>query len=213
VSAEPAEHIVTKGQFAALCGVTPARVSQWLSEGKIGPDALDGEGRSARIRVAVAKAQLRARQDVSQRFGANAVRTQLADEAAGARLPFNPPGQVVSLDRMGELKARDLELRVQQRTEEALARRGQLIRTADAQAAIARVAAGVVNVYEGALSDLATSLAARFELTQRDVLHFLRQELRQIRRRAAETERRLAQAQAAVVPLETGPDDPEVAGE
>jgi hypothetical protein len=61
--------IVRKSVFASMCGVTPARVSQWLSEGKLTGEALVGEGRSAKINVAIALGQLRARLDVSQRFG------------------------------------------------------------------------------------------------------------------------------------------------
>lgn len=49
---------VTKTQFAALRGVTPGRVTQWITEGKIHGPALDGVGRSARIVVAIACEQL-----------------------------------------------------------------------------------------------------------------------------------------------------------
>ncbi len=68
--------VVTKGEFARLRGVTPGRVSQWIADGKIGPEAMEGEGRFARIRVAVATAQLKARLDIGQRFG-NGLSTDL----------------------------------------------------------------------------------------------------------------------------------------
>ena len=58
--------VVSKGQFAALRNVSPSRVSQWISEGKIKPDALVGEGRNAKINVAVATRQLRDSLDIGQ---------------------------------------------------------------------------------------------------------------------------------------------------
>ena len=68
--------VVSKGQFAALRNVSPGRVSQWISEGKIKPDALVGEGRNAKINVAVATQQLRDALDVGQLTG-NGVGTRL----------------------------------------------------------------------------------------------------------------------------------------
>jgi hypothetical protein len=66
--------IATKSQFAALVGVTAARVSQWIAAGQISGDALVGEGRHARIRVEVARDQLRRNLNLGQRLGATARR-------------------------------------------------------------------------------------------------------------------------------------------
>lgn len=60
--------IVTKKGFARLAGVSPGRVPQWLTEGKIGPEALVGAGRTARINVALAMAQPGARRRVRLSF-------------------------------------------------------------------------------------------------------------------------------------------------
>lgn len=73
----------TKSEFAARCGVDPSAVSHWIKHGKIGPDALDGIGRRARIRVAVAQAQLRTRLDIGQRLG-NGLTTRLTPPPAAA---------------------------------------------------------------------------------------------------------------------------------
>ncbi len=43
--------IVRKSEFAALRNVTPGRVSQWISAGRIGPEALVGTGREERVLV------------------------------------------------------------------------------------------------------------------------------------------------------------------
>lgn len=78
--------VMPKGQFATLCGVSAGRVSQWISEGKIGGDALVGEGRTARIRVSVAQEQLQRRLDVGQRLG-NGIGTRLDAAPVQALLP------------------------------------------------------------------------------------------------------------------------------
>lgn len=59
--------LVRKANLAARLGVTPARVSQWLSEGKISDDAIVGTGRYALIDEDIARAQLDARIDRVQR--------------------------------------------------------------------------------------------------------------------------------------------------
>jgi DNA-binding transcriptional regulator YdaS (Cro superfamily) len=48
--------IATKQEFAALVGVTPSCVSQWIARGKISGDALVGRrGCRSSIRVEVAR--------------------------------------------------------------------------------------------------------------------------------------------------------------
>lgn len=58
---------ITKTEFAALAKVSPGRVSQWISEGKIGPDELEGEGRSAKIKLELACKKLKLRIDEERR--------------------------------------------------------------------------------------------------------------------------------------------------
>lgn len=64
---------VTKGEFAALTGRSAGRVSQWIAAGQIGPEALAGEGRTARIVVDVALRHLNERLDPAQRVGLNSI--------------------------------------------------------------------------------------------------------------------------------------------
>ena len=66
------DDVGTKTQFAALAGATPGRVSQWLADGKISPEALVGRGHRARIRVTVALGQLRRNSGRGARASANA---------------------------------------------------------------------------------------------------------------------------------------------
>lgn len=58
--------IVSKSKFANLRGVSPARVSQWIAAGRIRPEALVGEGRSARIHVETAVANLQRRDHLAE---------------------------------------------------------------------------------------------------------------------------------------------------
>jgi DNA-binding transcriptional regulator YdaS (Cro superfamily) len=82
---------MSKAEFAECIGVSPARVSQYITAGKISGDALVGSGRAARIRFEIAVAQLRERLDPSQMAG-NGRNTRLGEtpvvisSAAAARL-------------------------------------------------------------------------------------------------------------------------------
>ncbi len=217
---QAADPIVTKGQFAELIGVSPGRVSQMISEGKIGPEALVGEGRSARIRVETARAQLRERTDLGQRLG-NGLETRLDGAlpfAAGAALAVEEPQGAPRLagaeeaplspsptpappvvptdpvaDRLKQLKLNDAERRERQALEDDLARRGIYVRSDHSRAALIGVAQTMLNVFEGAIPDLAQALAARFEIPHRDLAHVLRQEFRSVRSRAAEAARQRAE--------------------
>jgi hypothetical protein len=100
-----ASQVVTKSDFALLTKVTRSRVSQWIREKKIGPEAIVGEGRGAKINVRIALEQLRVRLDPNQRFGLNGLSTKLSDPVTDEiilvnvdvadeqlRAYFNPPG-------------------------------------------------------------------------------------------------------------------------
>ncbi|WP_321504060.1 hypothetical protein [Breoghania sp.] len=194
--------VVTKGEFATLIGVTPGRVSQMLKSGDIGPDALEGEGRMARIRVATAKAHLRDRLDISQRLG-NGLGTRLDDDGHTADLmaqvapvstgavadggtPPPPPSVEDSVEaKIKREKLREVQYRNRRAAEDEEMRKGTLVPAADASAMAAGAAAKTLQLFEGAASDIASAMAARFKLPQRDVLHLLRAEFRRVRERGA----------------------------
>jgi hypothetical protein len=185
-----------KGEFAKHLGVSPGRVSQMISEGKITPDAIEGEGRSARIRVALAKAQIRERMDVGQRFG-NGLATNLENSeksptliAGGATLP--PLSDSVDAQIKRE-KLREVEFKNRDAARKELEGRGDYVRAHDVQIAVAGMAAAMVTVFEGALSDFAKAIAAKHELPNRDVLHLLRTEFVAVRARATEALGRAAE--------------------
>ena len=184
--------VVTKTEFAALCNVSPARVSQWIAERKIKPDALVGEGRSAKINVALAQSQVAAKLDVGQRFG-NGLATKL-DATSSPAPPITPVTFTVDPidEQIKRAKLADIEFRNRRAAEEERARAGLYVDAAESKRAMTRIAGEMLKLFEGSLSDLASSIGAKFQVPQRDVLHLLRAEFRQVRARAAESMKRQA---------------------
>lgn len=207
------EATATKGEFARRCNVTPGRVSQWIASGQIGPDAISGEGRSATIRVDRALAQLRRRLDVNQRFG-NGLTTRLdagpplAPDAQALQLdpptPITPPPpDIPRIDPTEELirqaKLREIEFRNRRAAQDEAERQGRYVLAADTRREMVKLSVAMLSIFEGSLTDLAQALSAKFELSQRDVLHLMTVEFRKVRARAAETMRRKGNTAPATV--------------
>lgn len=192
--------VVTKGEFAKLRGVSAGRVSQWIAEEKITGAALVGEGRYAQIDVRIATEQLRGRLDVGQRLG-NGLATNLdlpepndsePPLFAPARSSGPRPSRAPVDESIRAAKLEEIQRRNRQAAREELAERGVYTPTADARAAMSGLAGAMLTTFEGALADFADTLAAKFSLPHRDVLHALRIEFRQVRAKAAESARRKA---------------------
>lgn len=171
--------VVSKGQFAALRNVSPGRVSQWISEGKIKKSALVGEGRNARINVKAAVLQLRGSLDVSQ-AGGNGLATNLDLQPAAPSPAVDLIAEAIKQQRLDQLRRAN-----RQKAEEEAARSGKYIETADAIRQLGTVASQLMSVVEGSLTELATAISAKFEIPQRDVLHLLRGEFRKVRANGA----------------------------
>lgn len=198
----------TKGEFAAMIGVTPGRVSQYLTEGKIRATSLEGVGRGARIIVERAKADLRLTLDVSQRLG-NGFETRLdpsqtpTGEQPGqtyTQPPSVAPPTLGGVDY--EIKQHKLDQLRRANRNAAIAdaqNSGLLMETDAARAGKAKVANAMLLVFEGGLTEFATAIAAEFKVPQRDVLHLLRREFRKIRESAAKQARAEAVQLSATV--------------
>ncbi|WP_152033396.1 hypothetical protein [Bradyrhizobium sp. DOA9] len=219
--------VISKGEFARRRNVTPGRVSQWLSEGKIFGAAIVGEGRTAMIRESVACQQLRVKLDPLQMTG-NGLSTKLdvAPPApltsSGDVLPFpsptSPPGGVPpspppssAVDSVEEkIKRQRLEQLERQNREGArqeAVSAGLLTDAAAARAQVGRAVAQLVMTFEGALSEFATAISAEFKLPQRDVLHLLRTKFREVRAAAAGEIRNQVETLPQVVDHELAGDD------
>ena len=187
LAAPKGETAISKGEFARLINVSPGRVSQMIAEGKIDGDALDGAGRSAKIRANVAKRQIAERTDISQRFG-NGLSTRLEldleldkpETANGVRQSTDPVGDQIKAERL-----RAQVMANERQAERRMIERGHLVLAADVSAALNRSCAQMLNTFEGAIGDFASAIAAKFNLPARDVLHLMRTEFHKVRSTAA----------------------------
>jgi hypothetical protein len=192
--------VVTKSAFALLVGVSAGRVSQFLSEKKIFSDAIVGEGRHARIRVSVALEQLKRSLDLSQRLGANG-RARLDDPLSIGR---GNAGDVSAVPDTVEnsIKAQrleQLELANERAREDKAARAGVYLKADEARQEMGRIAARLMTLFDGALGEFATAIAAHSNLSARDALHLLRTTFRTIRDRSSQTEIQAAAELLALV--------------
>lgn len=195
--------IVSKGEFAKLIAVSPGRVSQMISDGMISGAALVGEGRMARINVDIATAQIRSRRDIGQALG-NGLGTRLDAAAPTAQfgmtastveprlpLPLAEPAteDLIKLERLAHERRRN-----RQAEEDDAKRRGEIMDSTQARVEMAKIANSMLQTFEGALPEMATALAAKFEISQRDVLHELKQRFADMRTAAAGREKARAEA-------------------
>ena len=193
--------VVPKGRFAEIINVSPGRVSQYISEGKLFGPALVGEGRAAKIRVSVARAQLQRRLDIAQRMtngaatlldGPSAATPETMGEAAPVAvppvdIPRNTLDEQYKAERLAKIQAENRRIK-----RDELADRGVYTRSDDARDATKRAVGAVVTGVEGGLTQIAQAIAAKFEVPQRDVVHLLKQEWRGIRASIDEQLRRAA---------------------
>ncbi|WP_210268605.1 hypothetical protein [Oricola thermophila] len=211
---------MTKGEYAARRGVTPARISQYIADGKIGPSALKGEGRSARIIVEIADRHLAQRLDASQALGANGAMSRAVNETPQPDRPAphppagcdgdlqRRPAGVAETETEAALRVAAQEkaeqaklLTAKMRRQEAL-ETGRYILAADARAQIARATSAAFRVMEAGIRNMAADLAAQFELSEAEVSHALVKSFRAVRERAAADFK--AQAEALPEHVEDG---------
>ena len=217
--------IVSKSEFARLLGVSPARVSQMISEGKIDGAALIGEGRKAKIDFDVAREQVRLRTDLGQSLGnglATKVQTEpvhepahgaedvahALDVAAQPATPMQPlvkTEEQIRRDKLEEFKVREAARKDRAGVEDELKRAGTLIMREDAEMEIAAIVAIIYDQLDGAPDRIGKLLAAEFEMTNlRDVVFFLRQQFRDLKTQLSGelTRRADGQDEVVTVPVE-----------
>lgn len=196
--------VVSKGDFARIAGVSPGRVSQWIAEGKIGRDALDGDGRAAKIIVDLALAQVKLRRDPGQAIG-NGIGTRLTADQPEEGVKAAPPVLPNRTD--------DVAYQIQQERLESERRKnrlasvdeavklGQLVPSDAVRAEMMRLARQVDEENGAMLADFASAIAGRFSLPQRDILHLLRE---------VRNEKKAAAAKRAAAIIDDTPETVEV---
>ncbi|MCV0427819.1 MAG: hypothetical protein K5905_20370 [Roseibium sp.] len=210
--------VVTKGEFADILNVSAGRVSQYITEGKISGAALVGEGRRAKINVAVAREQLRNHLDIGQMLG-NGLETRLSSVDQPGPLPLEtaPPQHTPqpSLDPRKETvedklkRERLFQAQIQSRkaAAEEEAEKGRFVSAAEIRASDMRIAVKMIQTFEGALPNMAAAIASRFEVPVRDVLHLLKAEFTEMRSRAADQNRAVAEGLPETVKTEIAPEE------
>ncbi|MGJ8570440.1 MAG: hypothetical protein ACSHXI_07055 [Hoeflea sp.] len=194
---------VSKTEFAAHLGVSAGRVSQMIKAGQISPGSLKGEGRSARVIVDKASADLRRTLDPAQSHGLNGMTTRSAlsgspaqpqrpAQMEGASQPATTPQPLApqltfdnTADLIGREKLRQAEIATRRMERDEALAEGRFVLADDHRAAVASAASKVLATIESGLSDMADAIASAHSLPPRDVLHTLTQSFRGIRETAA----------------------------
>lgn len=186
---------MTKGAFAAHIGVSAGRISQYIAEGKIYGDALEGDGRSAKIRPAIARQQLQKTLEPSQRFGANGAAVlkpsaaQPALQLASSDGASAPPPRLTFTDDVADQLAAE-RLRQQQITTARLEREealevGRYMLTDEARRQTVRAVSEAFKVMEQGIPEMAKAIAAQFGVPVHDATHTLLKAFREVRAKKA----------------------------
>ncbi|WP_319533406.1 hypothetical protein [uncultured Cohaesibacter sp.] len=203
--------IVSKSEFAKRIGVSAARISQMLSEGKISGEAVHGEGRRAKIDVEVACRQIGVRRDIGQSLGNGATtnlnpdagvsQSQSADpDHTGQRLQREPTEDEIVNQELREYKRRAAARKDRQEEEEELLRVGRLMKTEDAVREMERIVALITDILTGHPDRLGDELAAEFQITdKRALVFFLRNNYRALREHISDELNRLAEIEPDLV--------------
>lgn len=190
---------MSKADFARHIGVSDVRVSQYVRQGIIGPDALVGEGRSARVVVEKAVAQIRARRNVGQALGNGlATRLETAERplVGDTQLPARDPDTAELIQRE-RLVAEQRKNRLAE-VDEAQ-RLGELVTTEDMRRELGKALQRQQNVFTGMVPDFANAISAQYGMPARDLVHLLRKVMNEKRGEAATIEAAAADAMPQTV--------------
>lgn len=182
--------LVTKSELAREMNVSAARVSQYLAEGKLHGAAIVGEGTRAKIDADLAREQLRATLDLSQRLGLNGMTTRLdapaAQPAATDPVPgpskLPQPGYSSVEERIKAERLAQEEIRTRRAKAEEQAEIGRYVLADSARSEAGQIAARMMTFFESAMPEISGAFAARFAISSRDALHLLRSEFTRIRK-------------------------------
>ncbi|ATE84646.1 hypothetical protein phi2LM21_p29 [Sinorhizobium phage phi2LM21] len=194
---------MTKGAFAAHIGVSAGRISQYIAEGKIYGDALEGEGRAAKIRPVIAQSQLQKTLEPSQRFGANGQASLnmptrqpalnlsgRAPRPAAVPAPSDPdePELIVRddvADKLAAERLRQQQIKTAQLEREEALEIGRYMLADDARRQTVKAVSEAFKVMELGIPAMAKAMAAQFGVPMHDVMHALLKSFRETRAKAA----------------------------
>jgi hypothetical protein len=172
-----AAEIVSKAEFAGLVKRDPAFVSRAISQGRIHGDALVGEGRGARIRVAAALQQLGRSLDLGQQMAQAAPILPVATGSDAGGLPLEATDKPANRGQFDGLREESLELKnrrqrleVERIEREQLRLAGELVRAADVAAELRRQLQPLVATFDEVPSVIAKAISEQFGLPYAEVL-------------------------------------------
>lgn len=187
---------MSKQAFAALRGVSPSAVSHWIKSGKLSAESLQGQGRSAKIKVQTAIAELDGNLDPGQQLARGGIAAPAAPAVLMAPAaspkdlldePVEDPGPTEP-SQANDHKARYNAAKAERAEHEnELARRklaetdGQYLLRGAARAVWARTLGELWRAIETWLPDLATNLATELGVDRGLLLAALRKDLRAFR--------------------------------
>jgi len=176
------DDVVTKTAFASIVGVSGARVSQWLADGKLDGEAIVGQGHRARIRVDVARTQLKQRLNITQRLATGRAKLDGAApvKGAGEAQPVEEDIKAARLEQLRHFNKRA--------SEEAALRSGAYVKAADVQQQFGAVAARLMSAFEASFIPIANAIVAAHAQTPQDVLRAMRSTWRETRAQAAKAQ-------------------------
>lgn len=196
--------LATKSQFAAMIGRDPAFVTRAIGTGKLTADALEGSGRSARIRIDAAKRQLGMALDLGQQLAQKSPLI-FADAFAPALAPGGPAADgeidtpVLHREREEQIRLRNAKLRleVERGERDAAAASGELVDRAGVAAALTRQFAFLATVFDEIPQALAKTLSEQFGIGYAELLIAIKAGVRTQRTGFAERVRATAAQHAA----------------
>ncbi len=217
MDAQPEVVFVTQAELARHFGVSRAAVSQWKANDILREDAFEKPGKTGKLILHIAEEHVRKNRDIGQSLGnglttktsaakqpavtptpapvAETVRAEPApagnDEPAARQADPDAPPSIEDQLKSAKLEQQLRTNRMQAAEEATL--QGKLMLAADAREQMARIAVVMLQIFEGAMPDIATAMAAQFGVPERDVLHLLRAEFRKVRKTAAAKQRAAAE--------------------
>ena len=176
--------VVSKSEFARLMGVSRPCVAQWLKKRQIAGAAIVGGGAHARIRVAVAKRQLKRRLDPEQHIynGKAKLDSVPIENTYGVPSENTDTVEAIKAARLAQIELSNAKAAL-----EAQVRSGRYVKADDARQDMGRLAAQLMAVFESSLTEFAQAIVAEPPKTTRDALRSLRAVWRKVRERAART--------------------------
>ncbi len=177
---------VSKGVFAAMIGVSPGRVSQYIAAGQIHGLAIEGEGRSAVIVVDVAMQQLGKSLDMVQRLAQStglqpSLHLTPAEAAASQPAPVAPaPAPAVDSDTAlyNRSRAENAAIQTERSRRDLEAERGRYVRKDAVEPGFSRVLTSIVLSLEQSLSDIGSSMATELGQDEKKITLALRKAYR-----------------------------------